>query len=146
MNERPVMRKYVPMLVWYRPFETFAYAFIRFSTGAVLLLHGAQKLFYGASTAELGEQLGRLPGSVVGVFEIIGGAALELGLFTRPIALLFAAEWLAVALSAHLKPGTSWFMFGATEHYPAFIVGLCLAIIARGGGRYALDRFLAKEF
>jgi putative oxidoreductase len=140
------MRKYLPSLVWYRPFEPFAYAFIRFSTGVVLLLHGVQRLFYGASAAELGEYVGRLSASSAGIFEVPAGAMLALGLLTRPVALLFALEWLAVSLAAHLPPGRSWFMFGATEHYPALIVGLCIAFIMRGSGRYALDRFIGKEF
>ncbi len=146
MDEYPAPRKYVPSLVWYRPFEPFAYAFIRYATGAILLLHGAQRLIYGASTAELGEYFSRLPASAVTSFEIVGGAMLACGLLTRPIALLFALEWLAISLSAHLRPGASWFMLGASEHYPALIVGLCIAFVMRGGGRYSQDRFLKKEF
>jgi putative oxidoreductase len=144
MDGQTELKKYVPSLVWYRPFEPFAYAFIRFSTGAVLALHGVQRLFYGAATAELGETLGRLSPSLVGTVEVAGGTMLALGLLTRPVALLFALEWLAIALAAHQPPGRSWFMLGSTEHIPALIVGLCIAFIMRGGGRYALDRFLGR--
>jgi putative oxidoreductase len=146
MDGQPELKKYVPGLVWYRPFEPYAYAFIRFSTGLVLALHGVQRLFYGAATAELGATLSRLPASLVGVVEIAGGALLALGLLTRPIALLFALEWLAVALAAHAPPGRSWFMLGTTEHIPALVVALCIAFILRGGGRHSLDRRLGKEF
>ncbi|MEA2953819.1 MAG: putative oxidoreductase [Alphaproteobacteria bacterium] len=146
MDQQPPMQKYVPSLVWYRPFEPFAYAFIRFSTGAVLLLHGVQRLFFGAATAELGDYLGRLSPASVGSFEVICGAMLALGLLTRPVALLFALEWLVIASSAHLRPGASWLMQGATEHHPAFLIGLCIAFIFRGGGYYSLDRRLGKEF
>jgi putative oxidoreductase len=145
MNDLPELRKYVPALVWYRPFEPYAYAFIRFGTGFVLLMHGAQRLFFGAKTAELGPALTSLSPSLVGTVELIGGAALALGLLTRPLALLFALEWLSVAFSAHIPPDRSWFMFGATEHFPALIVVLCVAFIARGGGRYSLDRVVGKE-
>ncbi|MGE5538576.1 MAG: DoxX family protein [Gemmatimonas sp.] len=145
MGDVPSLRKYVPQLVWYRPFESYAYTTIRFGTGLVLLLHGAQRLFYGASTQELGA-LASLPASAVGTFELIGGAALALGLLTRPLALLFAIEWLEVALAAHIPAGRSWFSLGATEHFPALFVGLCLAIMLRGGGRHSLDRHLPKEF
>lgn len=145
MADQPTLRKYVPGLVWYRPFEPFAYAAIRFGTGVVVLLHGAQRLFYGASTKELG-LLADLPASAVGGFELVGGAALALGLLTRPIALLLAIEWLAVAMAAHVPAGKSWFALGATEHFPAFIVGLCVIVLMRGGGRHSLDRHLPKEF
>jgi putative oxidoreductase len=146
MDKYPELRKYVPSLVWYRPFEPFAYAFIRFSVGAVLLLHGVQRLFYGAPLTELGQYLSRLPASAVISFEIVGGAMLAFGLLTRPIALLFAIEWLTITLSAPMRPGSSWFMLGAAEHFPGLITGLCIAIVIRGGGRYSRDRFIGKEF
>ncbi len=140
------MKKYVPSLVWYGPFESFGYAFIRFCTGAVLLSHGVGRLFYGVSLAELGTVLGRLPVTVVGGFELVGGVLLALGLLTRPVALLLGIEWLVIALAAPLRPGTSWFMLGATPHYPAMIVAFCLAFLLRGGGYYSLDRVIGKEF
>jgi putative oxidoreductase len=139
------LKKYVPALVWYRPFEPYAYAFIRFGTGFVLLMHGAQRLFFGAKTAELGPLLASLSPSLVGTVEMIGGAALAIGLLTRPLALLFALEWLAVALAAHVPAGKSWFMFGATEHFPALIVALCIAFMVGGGGWFSLDRTIGKS-
>ncbi|HTI88624.1 MAG TPA: DoxX family protein [Alphaproteobacteria bacterium] len=144
MSDQSELRKYVPALVWYRPFEPYAYAFIRFGTGFVLLMHGAQRLFFGAKTAELGPLLAGLSPSLIGTVELIGGAALAIGLLTRPLALLFALEWLAVALSAHIPAGKSWFMFGATEHFPALIVALCVAFVVRGGGWFSLDRSIGK--
>ena len=146
MGTEPETRKYVPQLVWYRPFEPLAFAAIRFGTGLIVLMHGVQRLFYGAAVKELGPQLAALSPSAVGTVELIGGTALALGLLTRPLALLFALEWLAVALSAHIPPEKSWFMFGATEHFPAFLAVLCLACMMRGGGRYSIDRLLPKEF
>jgi putative oxidoreductase len=140
------MKKYVPSLVWYGPFESFAYAFIRFCTGAVLLAHGVGRLFYGVSVAEFGGALGGLSASAVGWLELVAGALLALGLLTRPVALLFGIEWLIIAFAQPLRPGQSWFMLGATPHYPAMIVSFCLAFLFRGGGYYSLDRVIGKEF
>src|SRR6516164_6359457 len=100
------------------------------------------------SYVELGGFLNSLGPSVVGTFELVGGIFLALGLLTRPIALLFAVEWIAIAITGAmgLKPGTSWLMLGATPHYPAFVAALCIVFILRGGGRYSLDRLLGKEF
>lgn len=140
--------KIIPALAWYRPFEPFAYAFIRFCTGALIVPHGMNRLFYGGSHAELGGILSSLGPSIVGTFELVGGVFLALGLFTRPIALLFAIEWIVIAIAGAmgLKPGTSWLMLGATPHYPAFVAALCIAFMLRGGGHYSLDRLLGKEF
>lgn len=140
--------KFIPALAWYQPLESFPYAFIRFCTGALIVPHGVDRLFYSGSHAELGGFLNRLGPSAVGTFELIGGIFLALGLLIRPIALLFAIEWIAIAITGAmgLKPGTSWLMLGATPHYPAFVATLCIAFILRGGGHYSLDRLLGKEF
>jgi putative oxidoreductase len=140
------MRKFIPALAWYRPFEPFAYAFIRFCAGAILIPHGIDRLFYSGSRADLGGFLGFLPASAFGAFEIVGGVLIALGLLTRPIALLFVIEWIAIAMAAPLRPGASWLMLGATGKYPAFVAGLCIAFVLRGGGRYSLDHRLGKEF
>ena len=140
------MKKYLPALVWYEPFEPFGYAFIRFGTGAILAAHGVGRLFYGVSTAELGVLKG-LSASTIGGFELAAGVLLALGLLTRPVALLFALEWLAIALATPVRPpATNWFMQGATPHYPAFVAAFCLAFLLRGGGHYSLGRAIDKEF
>jgi putative oxidoreductase len=140
------MQKFMPSLVWYRPFEPFAYAFIRVCTGTILATHGVERLFYNSSTAELGAWFGHPSASAVGAFELVGGAMIALGLLTRPIAMLFALEWIAVAFAVPIKPGTSWFLLSAPYHYPAMVAAMCIAFILRGGGYYSLDQLLGKEF
>jgi putative oxidoreductase len=139
------MKKYLPRLVWYGPFEPFALAFIRFCTGAVIVAHGVSRLFYHGKTTELGI-FAQAPASAVGAFELAGGILLVFGLLTRPVAILFAVEWIAVALATPGKPGTSWFMLSAPYHYPAMMAALCLAFVLRGGGQASLDRVIGKEF
>jgi putative oxidoreductase len=144
MAEHSELRKIIPGLVWYRPLEPFAYAFIRFCTGAFVLSHGAYRLFYGGSAAELG-YLAHAPASAIGTFELVGGAMLAVGLLTRPIALLFVIEWLFIAVAVPLRPGASYLMLGATPHYPAMVAAFCFAFMLRGGGRCSLDRFIGRE-
>ena len=112
MADQAETPKIIPALAWYRPFESFSYAFIRFCTGALIVPHGLNRLFQGGSQAELGGFLNNLGPSVLGTFELVGGIFLALGLLTRPIALLFAIEWIAIAITGAmgLKPGTSWLM------------------------------------
>jgi putative oxidoreductase len=140
------IKKILPGLAWYRPFETFGYAFIRLSTGAIVLAHGINRLFFAGPGAELGPYLGQLPIGAIGAFELAGGAMLALGLLTRLVALLLVLEWLAIAVAVPVRPGTSWLMLGATPHYPAMVAAMCLASVLRGGGRYSLDRLIGKEF
>ena len=146
MADDSAIPKFIPALAWYRPFEPFAYALIRFSTGALLVPHGIERLFYSGSRAGLGGFLGSLPVSAIGAFELVGGVLIALGLLTRPVALLFVIEWIGIAMAMPMRPGASWFMLGATAKYPAFVAGLCIAFVLRGGGHYSLDRLLGKEF
>jgi putative oxidoreductase len=144
MTESAELPKIIPGLAWYRPFEPFAYAFIRFCTGAIVLSHGVNRLFYGGPATELGS-LRQFPTSAIGAFELVGGAMLAAGLVTRPVALLLLIEWLAVAVAVPVRPGTSWLMLGATPHYPAMVAAFCFAFMLRGGGHYSLDRMIGKE-
>src|SRR3989442_1083035 len=90
-----IMKKYLPALVWYEPFEPFGYAFIRFGAGAVLAAHGVGRLFYGVSTAELGVLKG-LSASTIGGFQLPARVLLALGLLTRPLAPLFGLGTLPI--------------------------------------------------
>ena len=144
MKEISAPRKLIPALAWYTPFEPFALAFIRFGLGAILAAHGVNRLFYHGPHADLGPLLGRAP-AVVGAYELVGGVLLALGFLTRPVALLFAAEWFIIALRVPLKPGTPWLLLGATPHFPAYITALCVIFMFRGGGYYSLDRMVGKE-
>jgi putative oxidoreductase len=144
MPESSQMQKIAPGLAWYRPFEPFAYAFIRFCSGAILLSHGVVRVFYGGSVAELG-YLRALSPAALGTFELVAGALLAVGLVTRPVALLLVVEWLCIAFAVPVPPGRSWIMLGATPHYPAMVAAMCLAFGLGGGGRYSLDRFVGKE-
>ncbi len=137
--------KYIPALAWYRPFENWAYAFIRFCAGAIIVPHGVDRLLHGTH-AELHGFLGGIPVSAIGVFEIVTGVFIALGLLTRPIALLAAIEWIGIAAAIPMKPGQSWIMLGESLHFPALVSVLCVAFVLRGGGHYSLDRLLGKEF
>jgi len=146
MADVSATQKFIPALAWYRPFEPLAYAFIRFCTGALIVPHGIDRLFYSGSHAELGGFLASIPASAIGAFELVGGAFVALGLLTRPIALLFAIEWAGIAFAVPTPSGTSWVMAGESLHFPTWVAALCVAFVLRGGGYYSLDRLMGKEF
>jgi putative oxidoreductase len=145
MVDVPSIPKRIPSLVWYAWFEPYAYAFMRFSTGALIFTHGASRLFYGRPATELGG-FGHFFGSAVGPIELVGGAMLALGLFTRLVAILFTAEWLLIAIAVAVPPGKSWLLLGATPHYPAMVALFCFSFVLRGGGQHSMDRTIGKEF
>jgi putative oxidoreductase len=79
-----------------------AYVLLRAGTGLLFMAHGLQKLFglFGGSTVPLASRMG-----VAGIFELVGGVLLVLGLFTRPVALILAGEMAVAYVIAHLPRG-----------------------------------------
>lgn len=135
--------KFIPALVWYRPFERFALAFIRVCAGALIVPHGIDRLFLSGAQKELG-MLSGMPGLAGGV-ELVAGALLLLGLLTRPAALLLTIEWALIAMAVPVRAGQSWMLLGGTPHHPAYMAAICFAFIFAGGGPYSLDRLLGRE-
>lgn len=130
--------------------ETLAFPLVRIAAGALLVPHGAQKLFgwfggYGleATGQFFGTQLGMNPGILfaflAGFVEFFGGLALVFGLLTRTAA-AGVAVLMAVALTVHLPKGFFWTAGGI--EYPLMWGLVALAIALHGAGRFSLDRAL----
>jgi putative oxidoreductase len=134
----------------YRQFAPYSYAFMRFSTGMVLVPHGVVKLFYGgaAATAKaalggLGPDLSLAVAYVVGGVELFGGLMLAVGLLTRLAAASIVIE-MTVIITVILWPnGYFWTKQG--YEYALLWDLLCIGILMRGGGRYSIDRLLPRE-
>jgi putative oxidoreductase len=74
--------------------------------------------------------------------ELVGGAALILGLFTRFWAAAAAIE-MAIIMGLYWNNGFAWLNRG--YEYVLLWGLVCFAIALRGGGPYSLDRALGKE-
>lgn len=134
--------------------EPLAYAALRIGYGFTLATHGIPKLFglpHGSMKNPMGgsiqliETLG-LPfapqiGVGIALLEGIGGPLLALGIATRPLALAFALQMIGICLV--LGPTYPWIDRGI--EYPIILGLIGLAIAARGGGRFALERLLIRS-
>jgi putative oxidoreductase len=150
MNDAATRRYYVPALgaLWER-LDWLSWPIVRIAAGALLIPHGAQKLFGGlASTAEGFGKMGLEPAFAFAVYiaslEFFGGILLTIGLFTRPVALLLAGFMAVAAFVVHWPNGFFWTKGG--YEYPLMWLLLALAFLIRGGGPLSVDRKLAKEF
>ena len=123
---------------------------VRVAAGALLIPHGAQKLFGGALGGTIGlfHKLGLEPAAVLGTYiaclEFFGGILLTIGLLTRPVALLVFGFMAVAVLKVHMANGYFWTKGGF--EYPLMWAILALALVIGGGGPWSVDRKLKREF
>ena len=78
---------------------------LRIAAGLMLLEHGTAKLLKFPAVPTLAKvDLSSMPG-IAGFFELIGGALLVLGLFTRPVAFMLAGMTAVAYFVAHAPRG-----------------------------------------
>lgn len=152
-TDRASRRYYIPALgtVW-SSLDRLAWPLVRIAAGALLIPHGAQKLFgLGATvsgSAQFFSKAGIEPAYPLALYisllELVGGALLAIGLFTRPVAFLVACFMAVAVFHVHLANGFFWTKLGF--EYPLMWLILSLAVLIRGGGELSVDRAMAKEF
>lgn len=122
--------------------------FLRLGLGAVYVAHGGQKLFQHGLAGVAGgfEQMGlpmpQLLGPLAAILEFFGGAALILGLLSRPAALGVGASALGAALLVHASNG---FFLPAGYEFTMVLFAMSLVIMLCGGGRYSIDHLLLER-
>lgn len=129
----------------------------RLTLGIVLFPHGAQKMlgwfggygFTGTMDAFI-NQMG-LPWIVafaVILIEFFGSISLILGFASRLWALAFAGLFAGIIYTTHLEHGffMNWFGNQAGEgyEYALLIIGIAVAVLVNGSGKYALDSQIVK--
>lgn len=124
---------------------------LRLSAGAIFIAHGAQKLFgsfggYGLQgtaqwMASIGLEPGYLMALAAGSAEFVGGIALLIGLLTRPAAFMLAITMLVDIIGVHLPNGL--FMSNNGYEFALALLGISVALVFNGGGKFSLDRKLS---
>src|SRR5207253_1268258 len=100
-------------------------------------LSGVTQLF-----VTLGAPMPGLTGPLVGALELLGGAALFLGLGTRWVAPLLAIDMLAAILIVKLPHG----FFAPTGYEHEFVLlGSAVTLALTGSGAFALERLVAHS-
>jgi putative oxidoreductase len=147
------MRPIIPFLapLWAALTEP-AYALMRLTAGAFLVPHGLWKLFGITGSREemlaFFSAIGLEPAFAimiaVGLVEVIGGALIAVGLFTRPAALAATVTTATAALYFHLPLG--FYVESGGAEFSALWAIVLLYIAIRGGGAISLDRAIGREF
>ena len=115
---------------------------LRIILGFLFLQHGTAKLFGAPHVAMFdGLQLFSLMGAA-GVLELVGGALLLLGLFTRPVAFILSGQ-MAVAYFLMHAPSAFLPILNGGEMAVMYCFSF-LYFAAAGAGAYSLDALRGK--
>jgi putative oxidoreductase len=116
------MKNFLPFMepVW-RALAPWAYSLIRFSTGAIFVPHGVQKIMAG--------------NYALGCLEAVGGLLIAAGFAQRIAAVLLIVDVLWV-ISLNIGKGWLWTRGGVQYH--VFLLGLLLSVVIGGAGLHAI--------
>lgn len=130
--------------------SSIALLLVRVGAGAMLFPHGVYKLMGGVSgfagaLASRGWPAPTLLAWGATLSELVGGALIVVGLFTRPAAAAAAVTMLVAWSTSHLgdlpKIGRQG---GAAFEYPFLLMMCALAIAIAGPGRFSLDARIGR--
>ena len=121
---------------------------LRAGIGIMFIAHGLLKLtvFTLAGTAQFFEQVGFAAWMAYPVtfFEIIGGALLIAGFYSRYVAMVSIPGLFGAAM---VHWGNGWVFSAANGgwEYPVFLALVSMVIVLLGDGRYALSRMIFRQ-
>ena len=130
---------------------------LRLALGVVIFPHGAQKLLGwfggGGFSATMQGMTGMgLPGAIVFlviVAEFFGSLGLITGFLTRFSAFGIAMVMLGAIFTVHAKVGFFMNWMGQQQgegfEYHLLVLGIALALMIRGGGRFSVDGALQSN-
>lgn len=131
---------------------------LRVTLGVVMFPHGAQKLlgwfggygFSGTMDAFTGKMgMPWIIAFLVIIGESLGALALIAGFLTRFTAASLAVIMFGAVAMAHWQNGffMNWFGQQAGEgfEYHLLVIGMCVALILAGAGKWSVDRAIAKR-
>jgi putative oxidoreductase len=112
----------------------------RIGVALLFLMHGLQKIFglLGGRPVALDSLLG-----VAGMLELGGGLLLLLGLWTRPVALVLAAEMIVAFAMVHAPKGGSPLQNGG--ELPLLYALAFVFLVGNGAGRTSVDAVLRRR-
>jgi putative oxidoreductase len=146
------------MKVLFQTDERWVGLILRLTLGLVMFPHGAQKLlgWYGgfgfSGTMGFFTESMHLPWLIaflVIIGESFGSVALLAGLLTRFTAASLAVIMVGAIVTTHLPNGffMNWFGKQAGEgyEYHLLVIGISLALLITGAGRWSVDKVIADR-
>jgi putative oxidoreductase len=115
---------------------------VRIVVALIFMEHGTQKWLNFPPLARAAPEFLSMSG-FGGAIELIGGALLALGLFTRPVAFILCGEMAIAYWSSHAPRGFFPVLNGGDAAILYCFIFLYFAVA--GGGAWSLDRLVRKK-
>lgn len=138
--------------------DDFSVMILRLFLGGVMFPHGAQKLlgWFGGhgftGTMQFFTHTMGIPyvfALMAVLAESVGSLGLIAGFFTRICAFGIGVNMVVAVLMVHVKNGffMNWFGTKTGEgcEYHLLVIGMALALILAGGGRWSLDSLISRK-
>ena len=114
---------------------------LRIMTGLLFLQHGTTK-YLSFPVSKFNSVPALSMGGVAGMFELVGGAMIVFGVFTRPVAFVLSGLMAVAYFYAHAARGFFPLLNGGELAILYCFVFLYLS--AHGGGAWSLDQLRSK--
>ena len=138
--------------------ESKAIAILRITLGIVLFPHGAQKMLGWFGGYGFNGTMGFLTGAaglpwilafLVIAIEFFGALALLFGFATRIVAVGIIALFAGIIFTSHLQNGFFMNWAGSQQgegfEYHLLIIGMAIALLVNGAGKWSVDHALQKK-
>lgn len=112
---------------------------LRIVAAYMFMLHGSAKWLGFPHMAQFDNLTLMSLGGIGGVLELVGGALLLLGLFTRPVAFILSGEMAAAYFIAHASRGTPLFPLQNGGDAAVLYCFVFLYLAVAGGGPWSVD-------
>lgn len=124
-------------------FTPHALSALRIMTGLLFLQHGTAKYLKLPRIAAMDNLQTFSPSGIAGIFELVGGALIVIGLFTRPVAFVLSGLMAVAYFMAHAPRG--FFPILNQGELAILYCFVFLYLACAGGGPWSADYIVRKK-
>ena len=125
-----------------KPYTAQLLSILRILSGLLFLQHGTTK-HLNFPVSPMNNASPATMGGAAGLFELVGGILLVIGLFTRPVAFILSGTMAVAYFYAHFPKGFFPLLNGG--ELAALYCFVFLFVAAAGGGAWSVDELRARN-
>ncbi len=126
----------------FKPYTAQLLSILRIMSGLLFLQHGTTK-YLNFPGSPMNNASPATMGGAAGLFELVGGILLVIGLFTRPVAFILSGTMAVAYFYAHFPKGFFPLLNGG--ELAALYCFVFLFVAAAGGGAWSVDELRARN-